>query len=84
MASGHSPSCDEIDGEVGGRVVVERALDIEDNKDCVGGRMRDSKSNRDSDKIPTPVIYKVDVTVCSLRCCHNYVLRDLSLTDKCP
>ena len=67
MASGHSPSCDEIDGEVGGRVVVERTFDIEDNNDCVGGRTRDSKINCDSDNIPTPVIYKVDVTVCSLR-----------------
>ena len=67
MGLRHSRSCDEIDGEVEGRVVLERAFDIEDNNDCVGGKTRDSKSNRDSDKIPTPVIYNVDVTVCSLR-----------------
>ena len=78
MGFGHSRNRYEIDGEVEGRVVVERTSGIEDNNDCVGGRTRDSKSNRDSDKIPTPVIYKVDVTVCSLRCCHNYALRDTS------
>jgi len=81
MANAHSRSYDEIGGEVEGRVVVERTSGIEDKKDCVGRRTRDSKSNRDSDKMPTPVIYKVDVTVCSLRC---FILRDLSLTDKCP
>jgi len=81
MASGHSPSCEEIDGEVGGRVVVGSTFDFEDNNDCVGGKTRDSKSNRGSDKIPTPMIYRVDVTVCMcLRCCHNLVICKLSLT----
>jgi len=73
MASGHPPSSGKTDGEVGGRVdysnprLVVHTPGNEDTNDCVGGRTRDSKDSRDIDKIPTPVIYKVDVKVCKLR-----------------
>ena len=73
MASGHSPSSGKTDGEVGGKVdysnprLVLHTPGIEDANDCVGGRTMDSRDSRDSDKIPTPVIYKVDVKVCTVR-----------------